>query len=109
MMIGFVFIALLSIDVLLLHGDSEKKSSKIGKNEKKNPHTSKCSHCVKTSEKHVHTSGCSHGHSHDQIGTCNTSTISKSTSKIQALVMGYFLFIFFFISEFCLYHSLFLC
>lgn len=111
--IGAFFIALLSIDALFLHSEHKSSCHSTGKetqqsdvDTKTSSHQhSNCSHThnhqdhAQHSHSHEHTN-CSHTHKHrdhhnavvenechENIGTCNTSAISGSTSKTQALLM----------------------
>ncbi|KAI5180295.1 solute carrier family 39 (zinc transporter), member 1/2/3, partial [Pancytospora epiphaga] len=69
MVAGGVFIILLCVDILFLHGNS-------------------CSHeHSENDQSHKHVHNHLHNHSHENIGTCNTSAIAKSSNRIQALIV----------------------
>lgn len=73
--IGGVIIILLALDTLFLHGDSASST-------KSETHTRTHDHSHEHAHEHSHE--CSHGQ--ENLGTCNTSAISKSRGRTQALV-----------------------
>jgi len=86
---GIVFIFLLAVDVLVLH--SKKSHSHDDKNNSSNNQHShdqddEAHHNENSSHMNEFHSEHKHGSCGENIGTCNTATLSKSKSKLQALI-----------------------
>lgn len=77
-LIGGIFIALLALDTMFLHGKGEKHDHTHDR-EQDHEHT----HGDDNTHDHAH----SHSHEHEHsLGTCNTAAISASASKLQAVL-----------------------